>query len=279
MSERDTQLPAQAYSGLWSKILVRYYRAPDHPAKLRVLRYLKVLSGNRRIITDTKHGFLMALDDMDLIQRIILFEGEYEPEVTELLRASFCPSDVFYDIGANIGYYSCLAAATGVETIVSVEPDPINIAVLSLNMALNGFDAQRLLVVDAALSDVSGNATFYRSHVANTGMSGLNSRHSVASFKVNVKTLDELLLELKGQFPTVLKIDVEGWELNVLRGAERLLKETPPKLIIFEAQPDLLDGTEKPLPSYFSKLGYSLQHLPRQDGTIDLVENFVARPQ
>ena len=71
---------------LWSRLLFAYYRASDHPAKLRMLRLLERVTGNRRIVVPTKCGFVMALDRSDFVQRTIFAEGEYEPEVT---RAAF----------------------------------------------------------------------------------------------------------------------------------------------------------------------------------------------
>jgi FkbM family methyltransferase len=274
---RLTQLPPTCYGRRWSSWLYAYYRAGDHRGKLRVLRVLENVSGNHRIITPTKLGFVMALDRADFVQRTIFSEGEYEPEVSRLLFEHLVSTDVFYDVGANVGYFSCMALTRGVKSVYAFEPDPLTTSVLRLNLRLNGLLDNRCHLYEVALGCRRRAGTFYRSHVLNTGMSGLTPRNSVASFEVELHTLDSIALEGQEKRPSVIKIDVEGLEFDVLIGARQLLEVAPPRLIVFEAPSDLLlSSPEHCLAALLRHHDYSIEHIPRQSGVVEKVENYAA---
>jgi FkbM family methyltransferase len=261
---------------MWSGFLHRYYQAPDHPAKLRLLGMLERLTGSRRIISPTKWGFIMALDHHDFVQQTIFSAGEYEPEVTRRLMHELRPDDVFYDIGANVGYYTCAALKHGVGRVMAFEPDPLTASVLRLNLRLNGAAEAACQVLEIALGSAATNAVFHRSHVSNSGRSGFHAVDAVASFEVRIETVDSLLAAGRIPAPTVMKIDVEGHEHEVLRGASRLLHCFPPRLIVLEAPHDLLAGPAYPLRACLEECGYAIAHLPRLAGHAEVLENFVA---
>jgi FkbM family methyltransferase len=261
---------------MWSGFLHGYYQAPDHPAKLRLLRALERLTGSRRIVAPTKWGFVMALDHHDSVQRTIFAEGEYEPEVTRRLMYELRPDDVFYDIGANVGYYTCAAMKSRVGSVLAFEPDPLTASVLRLNLRLNGVAGASCQVLEVALGRDVASAVFHRSHVSNSGRSGFRPVDAVASFEVPIETIDSIITAGHAPVPTVLKIDVEGHEHEVLLGASRLLENSPPRLIVFEAPRDLLAACACPLKTYLVDRGYSIAHLPRLSGHVEALENYVA---
>jgi FkbM family methyltransferase len=275
---RAIQLPPTAYGRAWSDLLRRYYFGPDHPAKLRLFRMLQRLTGNRRIVTPTRWGFLMALDHCDFVQQTIFAQGEYEPEITQHLLSELTPEDVFYDIGANVGYYTCAALKRPVGLVCAFEPDPISASVLRLNLRLNGLEGAPCRVMELALGRESGRGLFHRAHASNSGRSGFRPVDAVASFEVPIETIDALVATECTPPPTVLKIDVEGLELDVLLGARSLLQRSPPRLIVLEGPRDLLGVPGHPLASYLREQGYVITHLPRQSGLVEEVENYVARP-
>ena len=186
--------------------------------------------------------------------------------------------DVFYDIGANVGYYACAALKNGVKSVHAFEPDPIAASVLRLNLRLNGLTGASCQVMEMALGCRVGSGTFHRSHVSNSGRSGFRPVDAVASFEVPIETINSLIAAERAPAPTVLKVDVEGLEHEVLLGARRLLESSPPRLIIFEAQRDLLASPGHPLTGYLRECGYSIEHLPRLSGIVEDVENYAARP-
>src|SRR2546423_417715 len=72
--DRDAVSVPPHYGRMWSRFLHWYYHGPDHPAKLRIFRLLERLTGDRRIVSPTKIGFVLALDRADLLQRTIFVE-------------------------------------------------------------------------------------------------------------------------------------------------------------------------------------------------------------
>jgi FkbM family methyltransferase len=274
---REVQLPAAHYSRAWSRFLCAYYKAADHPAKLRLIAALERLSGNRRIVAPTKWGFVMAVDRADWVQRTIFSEGEYEPEVTRALLSELSGDDVFHDVGANVGYYACAALKKPVKSVYAFEPDPIAASVLGLNLRLNGGTDASCRVMEMALGCRAGTGTFHRSRVWNSGASGFRPVDAVASFEVPVETIDSLMARGRVTAPSVLKVDVEGMEHEVLLGARRLLESSPPRLIVFEAPRDLLATRGHPLTGYLRECGYAIEHVPRLSGVVEHVENYAAR--
>lgn len=178
---------------------------------------------------------MMALDLEDIVQKTIFFKQSWEPNLSRFLKKSLRDSDVFYDIGSNVGYYSLLAAKQDC-TVVAIDPDPANIAVLKENIALNNFDKIRFKQI--GLGEKNEDRLFFRSKRSNNGQSGFISRNPIASFKVNIYQLDNLIEHHNFPLPTVIKIDTEGWEEKVLIGAKKLLEHAPPRLIIFESEMD-----------------------------------------
>jgi len=141
----------------------------------------------------------------------------------QLLR----PGDLFVDAGANVGSYTLLAASTGARC-VSFEPLPATYQKLLANVGLNGWQS-RVEAMNAGLGSARGEIRFTvdedtANHVANADDRGRTTL-------VPVVTLDETLA---GQRPTLIKIDVEGYETEVIRGARQTLAERGPMALIVE---------------------------------------------
>lgn len=277
MTEPIDQLGPQAYWPPLSRLLATTYAGPDFPMKLRLLGIVERLIGPRRIIRSTAPGFLMALDAKEFIQSRILYQGLWEKELTVLLSKELRAGDVFYDIGANVGYFSCLAAQCGVTQIVAFEPDPQVCMILRSNLSLNGFE-NAVSVCQRAVSDRAGQTSFQRgSDTAFSGFGDWQMRTVAEVFEVEATTLDDYVLSEGRSPPTVLKIDVEGWEERVLAGSSGLVSTRPPRLIVFEA-PASETGQLNALRirEFFVDHGYEIEHLKRADGTIGTVENYTA---
>lgn len=131
-------------------------------------------------------------------------------------RRTWTLGGLFLDIGANVGAYAIWAAEAGCE-VVAVEPDAWAVGQLAANLRLNGYDAQ---VVRAAVTDQPGS-------VLMTSDLGVTNRiveagHAGPVDQVRATTVDELLGDRRA---LGVKVDVEGAELLVLRGATRALAE------------------------------------------------------
>jgi len=129
------------------------------------------------------------------------------------------------DIGAHIGAYTILAAEKIRETgkVIAVEPEPKNYQRLLENIKINDF--KNVIPVKIALSDYNGQDKLYVSD--SSIRNSLFKQHFESSIEVMVRTLDSLLEELHMQRVDVIKIDAEGAEMPILKGAEKTLKNNP----------------------------------------------------
>jgi len=138
---------------------------------------------------------------------------------------------IVVDVGANIGVYTVLAAEKVGKNgkVIAIEPEPKNYQQLLKNIKLNNF--QNVTPINIALADHNGIEKLYISYCA--GLHSLiASENTISSIKVSLKTVDKLLEELNLKKIDIIKIDTEGSELPVLRGAEKTLKANPNMKII-----------------------------------------------
>lgn len=147
--------------------------------------------------------------------------GLFEPETFELFRAFISAgAKLFFDVGAYSGLYSIYAAKAGLISI-AFEPNKVLYNRILSNAELN---IVNITVHNKAVSNRRGISAFYYNFDCSSAGSLYKSQKLVT--EVELMTLDELSLE-----PCIIKIDVEGGELDVLRGALATLR-TKPKLII-----------------------------------------------
>lgn len=174
--------------------------------------------------------------------RTVDFGGERE-QVAEFIE-SLIVSDVVYDVGASVGLYSILAAKVA-GSVVAFEPDPGVVERLHQNVNLN--DSQNVHVQCCALGAQHGRRTLYSDGVEGYAPSFLRQDRRGAPegvVDVAVLTLDELVETGEFPVPTILKIDVEGAEAEVLAGASGLLcgvLALPPRAIWLELHPGFLE--------------------------------------
>jgi FkbM family methyltransferase len=172
------------------------------------IRVVRVLSGVAR-------GKRLALD---LSKEKAYWLGHYERPLQEFLRENVGSSDVFFDVGAHVGFLSVCAASLGAR-VVSVEPDAANAARLRRNAELNGFD---IAVVEAAAWVETGTVTLVPGGSA-------KEFHVVSGEGVPSISLDDLAERFGA--PTVIKLDVEGAEARVLEGARHVLSDARPIVV------------------------------------------------
>jgi len=273
---------AQATAYYYPRVVEALTRAiwfrPRIPAgKARRLGLIERIFGRRRIRVVTRPGFLFACDQTDWLQRNLLCNRIHEQEVTDHLAASFVGGDIFFDIGANTGYFSCLALSCGVAGVTAFEPDPDTCKVMDGQRRLNGWDDTALSIVPMGLSNESGQQQLIRG--SDSGESGFGDwphREPVGKIEVEVITLDEYCRQV-GLYPSVMKIDVEGWEYQVLCGATAVLENPVLRLVVFEAACDS-DGViaDQRLPAVLGAAGFAVSHLPRPSGLVKPTENYVA---
>jgi len=172
---------------------------------------------------DTPYGF--KLRGSSSIHHLGMQQGTFEKEESALMLQYLRQSDVFVDVGANIGFYSCLARSIG-KYVIAIEPLSRNLAHLYGNIIDNKW--QDIEVFPMGLSNEPGLATLYGA--SSTGAS-LISNWAGASKRftriISLSTLDILLSNRFGGKNMFIKIDVEGVEYQVLMGAAKTLEHAP----------------------------------------------------
>lgn len=157
--------------------------------------------------------------------------GEYEQEETALTLDLLMEAEVFVDVGANIGFYTCLARSAGKYSI-AVEPLAQNLDYLYANIDANGWNDVEVHPV--GLGEQPGIATLYGGSTGASLIRGWAETSPLLQRKISLSTLDILLGGRFSGKKIVIKVDVEGAEYGLLRGAESVLSRTPAPVWIME---------------------------------------------
>jgi FkbM family methyltransferase len=189
---------------------------------------LQYLYGHRGL-SRTIHGE----EPIRLLPSARLIPEDYEPEVLDLLKQKITPGAVVLDVGANVGVSAMMMARwCGPQGhIHAFEPSPTPKQLLIKHLRLNGL-ADRVTVCPSAVSDVEGATTFHAVGISGkSALSAANLDQIAERFEVPVTTIDAYCRSHNIR-PSLIKIDVEGFEFNVLNGARDTLKQFRPSVLI-----------------------------------------------
>jgi len=178
------------------------------------------------------NGFTMLVSGTDEgIGRELAFYRVHEPAVTKLLSGFVHRGGTALDIGANIGYYTLLLSQLVGENglVVSVEPHPDNVHLLELNLRLNRVTNAK--VIPVAVSDEVGTAEMFVSDGSNWHSLHPTERTGQKTILVPTVTIDTIAQQI-GRPIDLIRMDIEGWEIKALLGAEETLKRDQPALVI-----------------------------------------------
>jgi FkbM family methyltransferase len=169
----------------------------------------------------------------------VFFEGIYEPELSTVFEQLVREDDTIVDVGGNFGWYATLfAKAAPRGKVISYEPVPDTFEVLRENIAMNNM-AENVELHPVCVGEQAGTVSFLR-----TGNSGLGhvatGNETGESIDIAIVTLDEQLHGLAGKI-ALIKIHVEGFELNVLRGSRQLLAADHPPVVQVKLTDDRLE--------------------------------------
>jgi len=213
------------------------------------------------VVRDFK-GFRMELDIGEKTQRSIFFLKAYEEWIANFVSQIIHTDDLFIDVGANVGYYTLLAASKRAR-VISFEPEKGNYTKLLHNVALNSFSAKCLQI---AIGDNKGTMTLHINPLNHGGHSLLlpedyktGSRHysrkeieekfAVENLEqeVEVQTLDSIITERV----RIVKMDVEGFESKVFDGMKKSLQRGIIDIIICElGNKETRDGIVRMIKQY-----------------------------
>lgn len=203
-----------------------------------------VYLGENTALVHTRWGSMLFVDTRDsVVAPCLLLHGLWETTVTEWFETNLGPGDAFVDVGANIGYFSLLAAKLvgGAGRVVSVEAHPHLAELLRRNVIVN--DVRNTTTWHRAAWSEETTLKFHlrvnfasNSSVGSLGASGLSDHYDAEEIvEVPAVPLDLLLADM-GRVD-VMKIDVEGAEVRALRGLRRTLEANPHMRIVFEWSP------------------------------------------
>jgi FkbM family methyltransferase len=179
--------------------------------------------------------------------------GSYEYEMQMRLCRALKAGDTFYDIGANVGFYTLLAASR-IEpgNVYAFEPDPANVKFLRRHLELNQVPNAR--VFDVAIADHNGETSFEQA--PHRAMGRLSAQGSLV---VRARTLDGLISEDALPPPTCIKMDIEGAELGALRAGAECFRRHSPKLFLAVHGADVHRGCVELLRTW----GYEIEYIAK----------------
>lgn len=194
-----------------------------------------------------------------------------ERSVVEELLDNLNSEDVFYDIGANVGSYTCFAAANlGFSRTIAFEPEPTNANRLRENLDLNDLHAK---IVRVALSDTDGTAKLaLNGDEAGEGKHAIATNDNEQTLEVETARGDTVIKERGLPKPTVMKIDVEGAELSVLRGLQETLHESC-RLVYVEVHPEKIadfGGDASKVETFLTDTGFEVTTISQRGSEIFL---------
>jgi FkbM family methyltransferase len=201
---------------------------------------------NYRIAVDTRLGNGMKIRVVwtDVIGYSILVDGYYDIPTVRVIQELLNAGMTFVDVGAHVGQYSLLGSGlVGTEgTVHSFEPEPETFALLQHNVLINGL--RNVRPIRCALGESIRNVELYVARPDNIGQTSLRQPNNFSGVQVRVqcRSLDDYAEEHAIDRINLIKIDVEGAELNVLLGARGVLSRNPKPHIIIEFWEEFLQA-------------------------------------
>lgn len=206
-----------------------------------------------------------------------LVRGQMEPGTLRVFRRLVPRGGVVVDVGAYLGVFTLVAARLVGDNgkVLALEVDPRSLPFLKQNIDQNGF-VGRTQIIEVAASDTCGTAVFFLNEGGGSASSLVRPRSGYQKIQVPTARLDDLTANLPRV--DVMKIDVEGAEVRVLRGAKRLLSRNSDISIICEVNPSALEaGGSSPqeLIGVLKEFGFEVFQIDEATGTlIDLPDNW-----
>lgn len=206
----------------------------------------------------------MWLDPDDYVSHTILETGLWEPTSWEAVQEHLAPGNTFVDVGAHIGYYSLKAAPLVGPNghVIAIEPNPNTLPRLRDNLQASGASVVR--VEPFACADVDAMLDLFASSHSNTGETSLSQANAsqdgapTATYRVRARPLDDILREAGVSHVNAVKIDVEGAEMMVLKGAQKTLDRDHPMLLVevVDKQLQAMGSSAAEVQQFLSAHGY-----------------------
>lgn len=215
--------------------------------------------GHEKSLYKTPDNIFFWLDKRKYLDREIIKNGYFERDSTLLIKQLLRTSDVFLDIGANIGYYSLVASSlVGCRgEVIAFEPTTFYRNTLLKNIKQNS--STNITVKDFGLSEDNQNLKISLGESSAT-LHPVDGNFGQRIETINLMRLDDIFDQLEIAKVDFIKIDVDGHEPSVLKGAEATLKKFSPKILLEVSHLNYLEHgtTAWDFFEYVLSLGYSI---------------------
>jgi FkbM family methyltransferase len=203
----------------------------------KIEAWRKLKAKGEAVVIGAGNGISLKLYPDSILSEPI-FTGRFEPSEIDFVKSYLKKGDTFLDIGANIGLFTVIAAGEvkNEGRVVSFEPVQKTFSRLRENVELNKF--RNVELVNAGLSDSDGTLEMITSTDGHDAWNSFGRPTAGTHFKsesVNIKRFDTWLFDSKLSEIHLVKMDVEGWEINVLRGGMQFFSspDAPDLLVEF----------------------------------------------
>jgi FkbM family methyltransferase len=233
-----------------------------------------VASAARLDFVDGVNGHRMYLDDRDSLRLSVA--RIFEPGETRYFASAIQPGDVVIDVGGNIGYFTLLFASKvgAAGRVEAFEPDPSNFALLSRNIAENGYSS--VVLHNRAVWSKPGSLRLYLSETNRGDHRAYPSEEARRAVDIEAVRLDDLFPDSPGRSRVdFVKMDIQGAEYHALLGMRRLLERNAGVRVVTELWPNGLrraGSSAEDLLELLSGLGFRFFELDEHSGTPTEIE-------
>lgn len=213
------------------------------PKRLASLMASLLVPGERRRIVETEMGIRLYLDALNHLGQQVLKWGVYEPRTHDLLTSRLRPGDVFLDVGANEGVFSAVGGrlvGTG-GTVISVEPQASLRGLIEINCRLNDVKNWHIYTAGLGRPGKQFERLFLYTPLQ-TGMASMVRRYwsTTAVVSVPLLTVTDIMADLGLQAVDLVKVDVEGYEAEVVEGLLGPIEERRIRALLLDYHLDIL---------------------------------------
>jgi len=198
----------------------------------RILKLLKIDNSKEQIVVTNNCSLILIPHDKGISTELLLF-GTHEPLSTKALKNELKEGMTCLDIGANIGYYATMESKIVGKSgrVIAIEPSPKTFSYLKRNMELQKIS--NFEVHNFAIGDMDGEVNFLSHNKSNLSMV-VQEGHKIPQGSelstIHATTVDKFVEELKLKKLDLIRMDVEGFEFEILNGAKKTVSKYEPMI-------------------------------------------------
>jgi len=224
--DKIRSLYANKFGEYWLLKFVQGKNASDFAARFIPMPHLFPNPSWRQVY---RNDLRLNLDISDLVDWYIYFN--LKEEGLDLMLSFIQPGDLVLDIGTNVGYFALRCAMKAKRGFVyGFEPSEISFNKCQANLGLNNLS--NLVVEQLALGEMEGTAYLHTETENNRGMNRISTDRISEDEQIKVRSMDQFVKENNISKVNFIKLDVEGYEMQVLKGGEQTISAFRPKLFL-----------------------------------------------